>query len=177
MLLIMGCNPLASAQTYIQGKEVIPLSDIVTSELLPSVKRLSMDEAFKIYKGRNSIRHYSQPAKLVGEFWLIDSLLINVVSRTIPPSKKDDFQQLKYGFRPEGAGLGNSYDGKYYDAVKSINNYETLIHYYRTHNIKYFEIQDNQGRYKLLGTIMAAQSDNAKAEAFMDRLLKSITFK
>ena len=73
--------------------------------------------------------------------------------------------------------MGNSYDGKYYDAVKSINNYETLINYYRDHNDKYFEIQDNQGRYKMSGVIISSKEDRAKAEAFMDRLLKSITFK
>jgi hypothetical protein len=175
IILLLCTTVTVEAQVYIQGKRVISLPDIVTSELLPSAKRLSMDEAFKINQNRNHITGYTP--NLVGEFWLIDSLLINVVSRTTLPGKKDDYEQLKYGFRPEGAGLGNSYDGKYYDAVKSINNYETLIHYYRTHNNKYFEIQDNQGRYKLSGVIISTKEEMSKAEAFMDILLKSITFK
>ncbi|UIR54781.1 hypothetical protein LZQ00_10885 [Sphingobacterium sp. SRCM116780] len=165
------------AQTYIQGESVTPLSGIATSQLLPASKRLSMEDAFGIYKTRNSVTSYKQSLDLVGEFWLIDNMLIKIVSRTILLGKKEDFQKLRYAYRPEGAGVGKAFKGIYFDEVKNVNNYETLVYYFRTDNNKYFEIQDKQNRYKLMGTIISTKEDSAKAEAFINTLLNSITFK
>ena len=90
------------AQTYIQGEKVVPLANIVNSEFLSATKRLSMTQAFDIYSQRRSSPLFKKPSNLVGEFWLIDNLLIKIVSRQLSATRKENFQELRYVTGPPG---------------------------------------------------------------------------
>jgi len=90
------------AQTYIQGQNVVPLTSIVNSEFLSATERLSMTQAFEIYSQRNSSPLLKKPSDLVGEFWLIDNLLIKIVSRQLSATRKENFQELRYVTGPPG---------------------------------------------------------------------------
>ncbi|WP_223583022.1 hypothetical protein [Sphingobacterium sp. GVS05A] len=164
------------AQTYIQGQNVVPLTSIVNSEFLSATERLSMTQAFEIYSQRHSSPFLKKPSDLVGEFWLIDNLLIKIVSRELSATRKENFQELRYVTAPPGVSTGK-HKHEYFDTIKTINNYEVFISYYYFSKTKSFLIQDKQGRYKLSGTIISTNSDIKKAEAFMGTLLNSITFK
>jgi len=174
-LLLFAFN-CTKAQTYIQGEKVVPLANIVNSEFLSATKRLSMTQAFDIYSQRRSSPLFKKPSDLVGEFWLVDNLLINIVSRELSATRKENFQELRYSSGPQGASTGK-YKNQYFDTVKTVNNYNVFISYFFTGNIKSFIVQDKQSRYKLSGTIISTNSDIKKAEVFMDTLLNSITFK
>ncbi|WP_223583021.1 hypothetical protein [Sphingobacterium sp. GVS05A] len=135
-----------------------------------------MDEAYNIYKTRGSAEVYNKSSQLVGEFWLIDNILINIVSRNLSSTRKENFQKLRYTLGPRGASTGKL-KHEYFDTIKTVNNYEVFIHYYYNSKNKSFIIQDKQGRYKLMGSIISTETDIKKAEAFMNTLLDSITFK
>jgi len=164
-----------NAQIYIQGKEVISLSSIANSTLLTVPNRLTMENAFSKYKIL-APDIVNQQSRLVGEFWLFDNLFINIVSRNLMSTRKENFKELRYASGPQGASTGK-HKHEYFDTIKTVNNYEAFISYYYSSNNKFFIIQDKQGRYKLSGTIISTNADKKKAEAFIDTLLNSITFK
>jgi hypothetical protein len=177
IILLLYTATDVRAQTYIQGDEVIASANILNSSLLPFTKRLSTENAFSKLKLLHPEAVQKEVSRLVGEFWLIDKMLINVVSRTVLSGKREDLKQLRYSYRPEGAGMNSLFKDKYHDEVKAVSNFEVMTYYLRDSNVKSFIIYDNQSRYVLRGSITSTKEDSAKAEAFMDTLLKSITFK
>lgn len=176
VFLLLSAFSYTKAQTYIQGENVVPLTSITNSGLLSATNRLSMTQAFDIYSQRRSSPLFKKPSDLVGEFWLIDNLLIKIVSRQLSATRKENFQELRYTSGLQGASTGK-FKHEYFDTIKTVNNYEVFINYYYTAKDKFFIIQDKQGRYKLSGTIISTETDIKKAEAFMYTLLNSITFK
>jgi len=75
------------AQTYIQGKSVIPFHEMAESELIRQSKRLPSEDALRLYNERIFPKGRKDRAEeLPGEWWLIEDLLIQIVARKQPHS-------------------------------------------------------------------------------------------
>jgi len=83
LLLTLLVNNASLAQTYIKGNFVEPLSTIATTNLLPNSSRLDHSVAYTKLKEIYPTTLYKNASELIGEFWLIDGMLINIISRKI----------------------------------------------------------------------------------------------
>ncbi|WP_164112956.1 MULTISPECIES: hypothetical protein [Sphingobacterium] len=182
LTIILALGLSANAQIFLQGQAVIPFNSIANSQLFPESNRLDMDMAFAKLDSLGIKTYPKNAGEMAGEFWWIDGMLVQLVSRKLTPTyKADDLSKIRYAMRPEMSNMvgypknRTNYDD-YFDEVKDINNFEVLIHYYRTKSFeKNFQIQDNQNRYKVFGTVYSL--DHQKAHNLIDTLLESITFK
>jgi len=172
---------ITAAQTYITGNEVVPFDSIASSSYLPMSERIDVDQGYSQQKTLqpNLNKFDSGP---VGEFWIYDGMLINLISRTYDnPNDKIDLEQERLASHPEinylhGTTPDRSVFLDYFNEIKSISNFEVFIDYFKSKNHKYFLIQDNLGRYIIRGQIHCQPTDRVKAQSFIDTLLQSIIF-
>ncbi|MGB7526954.1 hypothetical protein [Sphingobacterium cellulitidis] len=87
LLTLLVNNPLF-AQTYIKGNFVEPLSNIAITNLLPNSSRIDHSVAYTKLKEIYPTTLYKNASELIGEYWLIDGMLINIISRKISPNVK-----------------------------------------------------------------------------------------
>lgn len=173
LLLLIVSGLETQGQVFIQGKSVLPFNDVAKSKYLSAESRLNMTDAYSLLQSNDNKSFIKNKTDLVGEFWKHEGMLIQIVSRkaSFVNSLDLDFEQLRWSIS-NGASSDH-----YFDEIKTVNNFKTLIHYHKISVVKYFLIKDNLERYYLRGSIICAKKDIPKAEAFMDTLLKSITFK
>ncbi len=169
------------AQTYITGNEVVPFDSIASSSYLPINGRIDVHQGYSQQKVlQPGLNEYGLGP--VGEFWMYDGMLINLITRTHDnPSKKIDLEQERLASHPEinylhGTTPNRSIFLDYFNEIKTVSNFEVLIRYFKSDNDKYFVIQDNLGRYIIRGKIHCQPTDRVKAQNFIDTLLESITF-
>ena len=183
MILIIGMTIVSQAQVYVQGNNVVPFSTIANSTLLNPTNRLNMDVAYSRQAQVNAANYYKNTNEMVGEFWWIDGMLVQIVSRRITATyPKDNLEHVRYATTPSvnsiigGPAPDRTVQNDHFSEIKSVNNYEVLVHYLRTRsNIKYFEMQDNQDKYKVFGTVYT--NDHQKAHNLINTILNSISFK
>ncbi|WP_286710444.1 MULTISPECIES: hypothetical protein [Sphingobacterium] len=180
----LGIFQTAYKQTYLQGTDVIPLSDAAHCDLLPINTRITADNAFlkltqvdpaPVQKGAND---------MVGEFWWIDGMLVNIITRSITPTRlKVNLYERQKSYAPEiiyvtGTTPDRTLANDYFSEIKSMNNFEVLVHYFKTRsNYKSFLIQDTKGKFIARGTIYVKKQDAQKAHELIDLILNSLYFK
>lgn len=178
-------------QTYLQGESVIQFSDVARSKYITNAARLTMDQSYEMLKSvdLDPFSIYKGPQTMVGEYWRIDGMLIQLVTR-YTTSYKDttSLETRMYSSRPAVFG-GSTLNGvkqpvdssrreDFFNEIKSVNNFDVLVYYLRTlSQAKRFEIRDHNRKYIIRGTIYAKKEDFDKAHRFIDTLLESITFK
>ena len=184
LLLTLLVNNASFAQTYIKGNFVEPLSNIATTNLLPNSSRIDHSVAYTKLKTILPSTDYKNASELIGEFWLIDGMLINVISRKISPNVlKLDLNAVNYGLSPKinkmkGTTVDMTRVNDYFYEIKVVKNADVLISYFKTFPTrKTFIIQDKLGKYTVLGSIYAVQTDYTKAHNYINTLINSITFK
>lgn len=184
LLLTLLVNNASFAQTYIKGNFVEPLSNIATTNLLPNSSRIDHSVAYTKLKAILPSTDYKNASELIGEFWLIDGMLINVISRKISPNVlKLDLNAVNYGLSPKinkmkGSTVDMTRVNDYFYEIKVVKNADVLISYFKTFPTrKTFIIQDKLGKYTVLGSIYAVQTDYTKAHNYINTLINSITFK
>ena len=180
LVLFILISQVSLAQTYLQGNSVLPIQQMATSTLLNNNNRLTIQQAFTEINNRYNNADYSiNSDKLVGEFFLINNMVVQLVNRVRTANNNfSPLEQTKVEFKEMFTNtLGQEdFSTKYYDELKNVNNYKVLIHYYKYNNRKNFIALDNKGDYVILGTIYCYSQDKTTAEAFVDTLLNSITF-
>lgn len=184
LLLTLLLNNASFAQKYIKGNFVEPLSNIATTNLLPNSSRIDHSVAYTKLKAILPSTDYKNASELIGEFWLIDGMLINVISRKISPNVlKLDLNAVNYGLSPKinkmkGTTVDMTRVNDYFYEIKVVKNADVLISYFKTFPTrKTFIIQDKLGKYTVLGSIYAIKSDYTKAHNYINTLINSITFK
>lgn len=187
IILILVCFlglQKANSQTYIQGDNVITLSEAATCDQLTQTKRLTIDQAFTTLKEINPDPIEKNSKEMVGEFWLIDNMLINIVTRKITmENKKEDLYDTQKGYAPEtiyrkGTTPDRTRANDYFSEIKSVNNFDVLVDYYKTRSFdKNFLIQDKKGKFKVMGTIYVKKQDATKAHALINTILNKLSFK
>ena len=184
LLLTLLVNNASFAQTYIKGNFVEPLSNIATTNLLSNSSRIDHSVAYTKLKTILPSTDYKNASELIGEFWLIDGMLINVISRKISPNVlKLDLNAVNYGLSPKinkmkGTTVDMTRVNDYFYEIKVVKNADVLISYFKTFPTrKTFIIQDKLGKYTVLGSIYAIQTDYTKAHNYINTLINSITFK
>lgn len=184
-ILICFCiSQSAYSQTYLQGEGVTPLSDAASCEVLAPAKRLSTEEAFTKLTQIDPDPFEKSVKDMVGESWWIDGMLVNIVTRKITTQiPKEDLKDTQKASAPEiryikGTTPDRSMADDYFSEIKSVNNFEVLVDYYKTRShYKYFLIQDNNGKFKVMGTIYVDKSNAPKAHTLINTILNSLKFK
>jgi len=142
-----------------------------------------MATSFNKLKSLDNSTKNKSADEMVGEFWWVDGMLVQIVSRRITATyPKDNLEHVRYATTPSvnsiigGPAPDRTVQNDHFSEIKSVNNYEVLVHYLRTRsNIKYFEMQDNQDRYKVFGRVYT--NDHQKAHNLINTILNSISFK
>jgi len=186
VLLLMSIQS-TKAQTYLEGWRAISFSEIANSTLLPHYQRLSTTASFAKIKEIDPNTLKTNPEDMVGEFWLIDGMLVNLVTRRITSEwPKEDLEEIKSAYTPDtGGDISNPnkpamqrLKDDFFAEIKAVNDFKVLIHYQKTKSKrKGVTLYDNQNRYGIIGAVYAKEEDFAKAHAFVNTLLNSITFK
>jgi len=157
------------AQTYIQGKSVVPFHEMAESDLIRQSNRISSGDALRLYNERIDPRGRKDSVQqLFGEFWLIDNLLVRIVGRKLshPPTKWEDLEEnRRYSSFEIGITVERYVDENtrsytlemppdyYFDEIKTVNNFDVLVHCFKDSPYKDFLIRDKGNRYILLGGI------------------------
>lgn len=184
LLLTLLLNNASFAQKYIKGNFVEPLSNIATTNLLPNSSRIDHSVAYTKLKEIYPTTLYKNASELIGEFWLIDGMLINIISNKISPNvKKLDLKAVNYGLSPKISRMKDTpvdmtrFNDYFYE-IKVVKNSDVLISYFKTFpRGKTFIIQDKLGKYTVWGNIYAIKTDYTKAHNYINTLINSITFK
>ncbi|WP_309365849.1 hypothetical protein [Sphingobacterium sp.] len=173
----------AYAQTYLQGTNVLPLSDAAHCDLLPSSNRITADDAFLKLNQVDPEPVQKNVNEMVGEFWWIDGMLVTMVTRSTSTSPKENLRGVQQTLAPEiiyvtGTTPDRTLANDYFSEIKSMNNFEVLVDYFKTRsNYKSFLVQDNKGKFKVMGTIYVKKQDAQKAHELIDLILNSLYFK
>ncbi|WP_286710445.1 MULTISPECIES: hypothetical protein [Sphingobacterium] len=179
----LGIFPTAYAQTYLQGTNVLPLSDAAHCDLLPISTRITADNAFLKLKQVDPQPLKKSSQDMIGEYWWIDGMLVTMVTRSTSTSPKENLRDLQQSLAPEivyvaGTTPDRTLANDYFSEIKSMNNFEVLVEYFKTRsNYKDFLIQDNKGKFKVMGTIYAKKQDAQKAHELINLILDSLYFK
>ncbi|MDR0266257.1 MAG: hypothetical protein LBJ04_23795 [Sphingobacterium sp.] len=179
----LGIFPTAYAQTYLQGTNVLPLSDAAHCDLLPPSSRITADDAFLKLNQVDPEPVQKNVNEMVGEFWWIDGMLVTMVTRSTSTSPKENLRGVQQTLAPEiiyvtGTTPDRTLANDYFSEIKSMNNFEVLVEYFKTRsNYKDFLIQDNKGKFKVMGTIYAKKQDAQKAHELINLILDSLYFK
>ncbi len=186
LALVPLSHSVLAQQTYIRGKDFVPFHEVAKSRVIDNATRLSIDEALDIlnnkYKGTVLSRKKTQ---LSVEYFSKDGLLINILSRRYAqPNEymRDQYlaivkKNLESGYEAKGEPY---HSAPYYSVIKNLKDFKVLITYAKTFMNKKFFIVDNEGNYFIGGTICAKSTEKKDidmAEAFVDTLVESITFK
>ncbi|MDR0266256.1 MAG: hypothetical protein LBJ04_23790 [Sphingobacterium sp.] len=180
----LGTFQTAYAQTYLQGTNVLPLSDAAHCDLLQANTRLTPQQAFEKLSqvDPNPLKKNSQD--MVGEFWWIDGMLVTMITRSITPDwPKVNLRERQRADAPEiiyvtGTTPDHTLANDYFSEIKSMNNFEVLVDYFKTmDNYKSFLVQDNKGKFIVMGTIYVKKQDAQKAHELIDLILNSLYFK
>ena len=184
LILSFFVNNASFSQTYNKGKSVESLSSIATTSLLLNNSRIDHSTAYTKLKSIYPSTYYKNASELVGEFWLIDGMLINIISRKISSTiKRDDLEAVNFMSAPQySQQVGTPKDvtmlNDYFYEIKVVKNSDVLIFYYKTlSGKKSFVIQDKLGKYKVLGYIYANQTDYVKAHNYINTVINSLDFK
>lgn len=187
VIIILLSTSLIKAQTYIEGWRVIPFSQVANSSLLPQNQRLSTTASFAKLKEIEPTTTKKAPDEMTGEYWLIDGMLIQLVTRQISSEwPKNDLEDFRLSLIPDvGGEISNPHrpallrqKDDFFTEIKSVNNFEVLVFYYKTMwEKKSFILYDNMNRYGIIGSVYAKKEDYNKAHTFINTLLNSITFK
>ncbi|MDR0266255.1 MAG: hypothetical protein LBV59_19710 [Sphingobacterium sp.] len=186
LLLIIYTGILSNnyAQTYLQGIEVLPLSDAAHCDLLTPSNRITADDAFLKLKQLIPDPVEENISDMVGEFWWIDGMLVNTVTRRITAQRlKINLYDRQKAKAPEiiyvtGTTPDRTLANDYFSEIKSMNNFEVLVDYFKTRsNYKRFLVQDNKGKFIVMGTIYVKKQDAQKAHELIDLILNSLYFK
>jgi hypothetical protein len=174
----------ADAQTYLQGYNVISLSEAATCDLLPQSNRLTTDQAFEKLKQVDPDPVKKSSKDMNGESWWIDNMLVTLITRNVTAERpKENLHDTQMGEAPEvlyreGATPDRTAANDYFSEIKSINNFEVLVYYYKTRSpYKRFLIQDNKGEFKVRGIIYAQKQETTKAHALIKTILNKLSFK
>jgi len=173
----------SNAQTYLQGYNVILLSEAATCDLLSQSKRLTIDQAFTKLKQIDPDPLEKSSKDMNGEFWLIDDMLVNIITRKITSeNKKVDLYDRQKAYAPEilyrkGTQPDRARTNDYFSEIKSVNNFDVLVDYYKTRSFdKNFLIQDKKGKFKVIGTIYVKKQDATKAHTLINTILNKLSF-
>ncbi|MDR3010168.1 MAG: hypothetical protein LBV59_19700 [Sphingobacterium sp.] len=180
----LGIFPTAYAQTYLQGTNVIPLSDAAHCDLLPINTRITADNAFLKLKQIDPKSVEENVNEMIGEYWWIDGMLVTMITRSITPDwPKVNLYKRQKAEAPEiiyvtGTTPDRTWVNDYFSEIKSVNNFEVLVDYFKTRsNYKSFLVQDNKGKFIVMGTIYVKKQDAQKAHELIDLILNSLYFK
>lgn len=161
---------ISKGQTYLQGDRVTSFSEAGNSTYLTATNRLDYTEA------RNKMLtikpdYFKMPfVSFAGEYWWIDGMLVQIVTRRITPQyKKLDMETEMYQTRGVMA-----HNKDYYDTLKKVNNFDVLIYYRKNQPYKWFTIQDAKDRYIILGVVHSKATDFEKSHSFIEKLVESI---
>lgn len=187
VIIILLSASLSKAQTYIEGWRVIPFSQVANSSILPQNQRLSTTASFNKLKEIEPTTTKKAPDEMTGEYWLIDGMLIQLVTRQISSEwPKNDLEDFRLSLIPDvGGEISNPHrpallrqKDDFFTEIKSVNNFEVLVFYYKTMwEKKSFILYDNMNRYGIIGSVYAKKGDYNNAHTFINTLLNSITFK
>lgn len=172
-----------NSQTFIQGQKVVPFNSITNSNFLKSSDRIDVNYAFAKLQQINFAKYRDSATKMIGEYWFIDGMLVEMIARKIESGVlADDFASDLLAFRPtinqeRGAPpQDRTIIDDYYDTLMNVNDFRVLIFYFRTRStFKNFNIQDIKGRYKIYGTIYT--NDHAKGHALIEEILNGLSFR
>ncbi|WP_341831226.1 hypothetical protein AACH28_18795 [Sphingobacterium thalpophilum] len=183
VIIYIGILSNNYAQTYLQGTDVIPLSDAAHCDLLPINTRITADNAFLKLKQIDPKSVEENVNEMIGEYWWIDGMLVTMVTRSTSTFPKENLRDLQQSLAPEivyvaGTTPDRTLANDYFSEIKSMNNFEVLVEYFKTRsNYKDFLIQDAKGKFKVMGTIYAQKQDAQKAHELIDLILNSLYFK
>ncbi|WP_286710443.1 MULTISPECIES: hypothetical protein [Sphingobacterium] len=185
LLLIIYTSILSNnyAQTYLQGTNVLPLSDAAHCDLLPPSSRITADAAFLKLNQVDPEPVQKNVNEMVGEFWWIDGMLVTMVTRSTSTSPKENLRGVQQTLAPEiiyvtGTTPDRTLANDYFSEIKSMNNFEVLVNYFKTRsNYKSFLVQDNKGKFIVRGIIYVKKQDAQKAHELIDLILNSLYFK
>ncbi|QQT56161.1 hypothetical protein I6I98_13220 [Sphingobacterium multivorum] len=184
MLVCLWAFQDADAQTYLQGYNVISLSEAATCDLLPQSNRLTTDQAFEKLKQVDPDPVKKSSKDMNGESWWLDDMLVTIVTRRISAQNpKEDLLSTQKSNAPEilyreGTTPDRTAANDYFSEIKSVNNFDVLIDYFKTRsNYKSFLIQDKEGKFKIMGTIYVKKQDATKAHALINTILNKLSFK
>jgi len=184
IILLVQISIETNAQTYIQGKDVIPFNTIANSALLSAGGRLDMLNAFNKLKAIDNTTFQKSHKEMTGEFWWVDGMLVQIVTRKITTDNPADYLwNLRYSMRPNVSVMkGNSRDmtlyNDYFEELKTLTakNFEVLIHYYKTGSSeKKFIIQSNLKGYKILGKVYSYNHE--KSYELINKIINDIYIK
>lgn len=174
----------ANSQTYLQGYNVVQISGAVTCPLLSPAERLTIDQAYAKLKEIDTDPIEKSANEMNGEFWLMDGMLVNLVTRTVTEQNpRVNLYERQKAYAPEiiyreGTTPDRTAANDYFSEIKSVNNFEVLVDYFKTRsNYKSFLIQDNKGKFKIMGTIYVKKQDAPKAHALINTILNNLQFK
>ena len=176
----------ALSQTYVQGINVVPNETVFNSPVLSGAKKLTIEEAFsKLVSINHGLNNgfstiYTSKEKISGQFYEKDNLVIQLVTRKLsdPSVDLNEIKEITYGMYTDYLGEGeNPFEADYFDELKQVNNFQTLVYYRKSSNKKNFSIISNDKKYSVQGVIHCYPNDKPKAQAFINTLLNSITFK
>lgn len=179
LFCLLLANSVMISFSYSQsGSAFIPFESIAQSKIVQYSKPISIDEALLRINGENgqSPKRSLSRNELNGEYFERDGYVINVKSRL--NTKSLSLEMLSRMQK----SLEVSYkqmNSLYHNTLREINNYSVLVSYLKDSNQKNCFIMDNSGRYYVVITIYSKQdsAEIKKAEAFVDTLVNSITFK
>src|SRR5690554_1029381 len=81
-ILLCMTYSISSAQTYIQGDQVLPIQQIVTSSFLNNTNRLTIGDARSKINDRHTDRvYYANSSEFAGEAYLTNNMVVEIVSR------------------------------------------------------------------------------------------------
>ncbi|QRY56400.1 hypothetical protein [Sphingobacterium siyangense] len=184
MLIYFWVFQSADAQTYLHGYDVISLSEAASCGLLPQSNRLTTDQAFEKLKQVDPDPVKKSSKDMNGESWWLDDMLVTIVTRRISAQNpKEDLLSTQKSNAPEilyreGTPPDHTAANDYFSEIKSVNNFDVLIDYFKTRsNYKSFLIQDKEGKFKIMGTIYVKKQDATKAHTLINTILNKLSFK
>ena len=166
-------------QIFIQGKGIIPFRSIANTVVLNDANRIHMDLAFEKYKAYElNVSNRTSSKELVGEYYVHNNLLIQLVSRNRNKHVKElSFEELSamnFEMYTENIYENEAY---YFSEIISKNTFKCLVYYDKRDTFINFTIRDNSGKYRIKGLIAFKSGDLTNATSFFDTFINSITFK
>lgn len=169
LLILLYVLPLFGyTQTYIAGKDVIPFTQIANSSYLTQDKRLTIDNAF------HKLKEYETTSldKMMGEYYYVNGFLIKIISGDLSVLKK-----MKYpGIYNKYLYFSGSYpEDRFYHKYEDLGKHKIYISYSKESNNLSFTLENNT--YNISGSIYCNKNQLKEAQTFIDKFVRSITFK
>lgn len=171
-ILLFSIPMLGQSQIYIQGKNVLPFSQIAKSTYLQQSKRISLDEARDARRKIQGSRFHENLIKLNGEYFMYDGFLISAVCSELAVIQKEKYPGIYFNY----LYLKNDYNPKdEYLSYEDFGTYKTMISYNRSSNYLSYYVENST--YSIIGAIYSSDDKVSEAQKFIEKLVESISFK